>query len=64
MIWLKNSWTVIEETLKDVIKKTTWFRYWLVKLRPKEVTTLLPDGQEFFINQHKIATENITAEND
>lgn len=54
-----------EETLKDVIKKLPGLdidSQGKIKANGKEVTTLLIDGQEFFINQHKIATENITAE--
>jgi hypothetical protein len=54
-----------EEILKDVIKKLPGLdidSQGKIKANGKEVTTLLIDGQEFFINQHKIATENITAE--
>jgi hypothetical protein len=54
-----------EETLKDVIKKLPGLdidSQGKIKANGKEVTTLLIDGQEFFMNQHKIATENITAE--
>jgi hypothetical protein len=54
-----------EETLKDVIKKLPGLdidSQGKIKANGKEVTTLLIDGQEFFINQHKIATENITSE--
>jgi hypothetical protein len=49
-----------EETLKDVIKKLPGLdidSQGKIKANGKEVTTLLIDGQEFFINQHKIATE-------
>jgi hypothetical protein len=54
-----------EETLKDVIKKLPGLdidSQGKIKANGKEVDKLLIDGEEFFINQQKIATENITAE--
>ena len=54
-----------EETLKDVIKKLPGLdidSQGKIKAHGKEVNKLLIDGEEFFINQQKIATENITAE--
>jgi hypothetical protein len=54
-----------EETLKDVIKKLPGLdidSQGKIKANGKEVDKLLINGEEFFINQQKIATENITAE--
>ncbi|SHL59092.1 carboxypeptidase-like regulatory domain-containing protein [Flavobacterium xanthum] len=54
-----------EETLKDVIKKLPGLdidAQGKIKANGKEVDKLLINGEEFFINQQKIATENITAE--
>lgn len=54
-----------EETLKDVIKKLPGLdidSQGKIKANGKEVDKLLIDGEEFFTNQQKTATENITAE--
>ncbi|MBF7092254.1 carboxypeptidase-like regulatory domain-containing protein [Flavobacterium sp. ALJ2] len=54
-----------EETLKDVIKKLPGLdidQHGKIKANGKTVDKLLIDGEEFFINQQKIATENISSE--
>jgi hypothetical protein len=54
-----------EETLKDVIKKLPGLeidQQGKIKANGKNVDKLLIDGEEFFINQQKIATENISSE--
>ena len=54
-----------EETLKDVIKKLPGLeidQQGKIKANGKNVDKLLIDGEEFFVNQQKIATENISSE--
>ncbi|MCC9071952.1 carboxypeptidase-like regulatory domain-containing protein [Flavobacterium sp. F-65] len=54
-----------EETLKDVIKKLPGLdidQQGKIKANGKSIDKLLIDGEEFFINQQKIATENISSE--
>lgn len=54
-----------EETLKDVIKKLPGLdidQQGKIKANGKSVDKLLINGEEFFINQQKIATENIGSE--
>ncbi|MEO7975938.1 carboxypeptidase-like regulatory domain-containing protein [Flavobacterium sp.] len=54
-----------EETLKDVIKKLPGLdidQQGKIKANGKNVDKLLINGEEFFINQQKIATENISSE--
>lgn len=54
-----------EETLKDVIKKLPGLdidQQGKIKANGKNVDKLLIDGEEFFIDQQKIATENISSE--
>ncbi|OXB08996.1 hypothetical protein B0A81_07495 [Flavobacterium plurextorum] len=54
-----------EETLKDVIKKLPGLdidQQGKIKANGKTVDKLLIDGEEFFIDQQKIATENIGSE--
>lgn len=54
-----------EETLKDVIKKLPGLdidQQGKIKANGKSIDKLLINGEEFFINQQKIATENISSE--
>ena len=54
-----------EETLKDIVKKLPGLDInanGKITSNGKEIDKLLIDGEEFFRNQHQLATENITAE--
>lgn len=54
-----------EETLKDIIKRLPGLDInanGKITSNGKEVDKLLLDGEEFFRNQHQLATENITSE--
>ncbi|WP_432222839.1 carboxypeptidase-like regulatory domain-containing protein [Flavobacterium sp. TMP13] len=54
-----------EENLKDILNKLPGLNVdnqGKIKVHGKTVDRLLIDGQEFFTDQHKIATDNINAE--
>lgn len=54
-----------EETLRDIIKKLPGLDInsnGQITSNGKEVDKILVDGEDFFQNQHKLATENLTAQ--